>query len=76
MSVITLNAHYDGKQICLDEPFEIPPDAKLFMTVVPATDDASHLGDWYELGRRSLARAYDDNEPDYSHAVGRLPPPD
>ncbi|PYI86383.1 MAG: hypothetical protein DME26_09115 [Verrucomicrobia bacterium] len=69
MNAVTLRAHLDGKQICLDEPFEIPPDAKLFVTVVPATDDTSDLRDWYEFGKRSLARAYDDDEPDYSNAV-------
>ncbi|MEI7867645.1 MAG: hypothetical protein WCI11_07120 [Candidatus Methylumidiphilus sp.] len=35
MPTVTLQAHYDGKQILLDEPFEIPPNARLMVTLLP-----------------------------------------
>jgi hypothetical protein len=38
MPSITLNAHFDGQKITLDEPFEIPSNAKLLVTVLEATN--------------------------------------
>ena len=38
MPAVTLKAHYDGKRIILDEPFEIPPNSPLMVTVLPATE--------------------------------------
>lgn len=35
MNAITLPAHFDGSQIQLDEPFEMEPDTKLIVTVLP-----------------------------------------
>jgi len=35
MPVITLPAHYDGERICLDEEFEMEPNSKLIVTVLP-----------------------------------------
>ena len=34
MDSVTLQAHYDGKRIILDEPFDLPPDAPLMVTVL------------------------------------------
>ena len=76
MSTITLKAHFDGKQICLDEPYPLEPDAKLMVTVVSESDVAfeEERQAWFALGRQSLARAYGDNEPDYSDCIGKQPP--
>jgi hypothetical protein len=35
MKTVTLSAHFDGKHIQLDEPFKLPPDARLLVTAVP-----------------------------------------
>jgi hypothetical protein len=35
MENVTLRAHFDGRQIVLDEPFELAPGAKLIITVLP-----------------------------------------
>lgn len=35
MENLTLRAHFDGRQIVLDEPFELEPGAKLIITVLP-----------------------------------------
>jgi hypothetical protein len=70
MPSVILKAHYDGKHIVLDEPFELPPDACLAVTVLSATipeHDRERAG-WAALGAESLSRAYGDDEPEYSLA--------
>ena len=55
MSAVTLKAHFDGTSIQLDEPYELPPNAELLVTVLaPATD--VEVNDWLALSQRSLAR--------------------
>ena len=63
MPNITLNAHFDGQQITLDEPFEIPSNAKLLVTVLETPD--LERDEWIGFSLRNLARAYSDDEPDY-----------
>lgn len=38
MPIISLHAHFDGKQICLDEPFDLKPNTKLIVTILPEQD--------------------------------------
>jgi hypothetical protein len=40
MPTIALQAHYDGERIVLDEPFDLPVNASLIVTVLPAMSDA------------------------------------
>jgi len=63
MITVTLRAHYDGEHIVLDEPFEIPANA-------PASehDRERERASWAALSVRSLARAYGDDEPEYTVA--------
>jgi hypothetical protein len=72
MPSITLKAHYDGQTILLDEPYELPPDARLLVTVLAPTQDAEREG-WARLGGEGLARAYADSEPDYGPEDVRRP---
>jgi hypothetical protein len=65
METVTLRAHFDGKQIRLDEPFELEPNTELIVTVVPRASDEERE-DWTRLALESLARAYGDDEPEYS----------
>ncbi len=67
MPAVTLKAHFNGKQIVLDEPFDLPPDSPLMVTVLPKEDSAedAHL---HSLAVDALARAYGDDEPDYCAA--------
>ncbi|MDT4898212.1 MAG: hypothetical protein QOH25_3289 [Acidobacteriota bacterium] len=65
MKTKTLRAHFDGKQILLDEPFELEPNAELIVTVLPKSSDGER-DDWARLSVESLARAYGDDEPEYS----------
>jgi hypothetical protein len=75
MSVITLKAHYDGRQIRLDEPFALNPNAKLLVTVIGGDDIEEERRAWHAASQAGLARAYGDSEPDYSAAVIREKPP-
>jgi hypothetical protein len=75
MSAITLKAHFDGKQICLDEPYDLQPNSKLIVTVVPADSLEEEREAWLAASQAGLARAYGDDEPDYSNVVLRETPP-
>jgi hypothetical protein len=65
MPAVTLKAHFDGKQIVLDEPFDLPPNSPLMVMVMPRNDSVED-SEWYRLAASALARAYGENEPDYS----------
>jgi hypothetical protein len=69
MAAISLKAHYDGTAIRLDEPFELAPNARLIVTVLPPELDSGDRSLWAALAAEGLARAYGDDEPDYSSAV-------
>ena len=64
METVTLRAHFDGKHILLDEPFELDPNMELIVTVRHKSLDEERE-DWARLSLESLARAYGDDEPDY-----------
>jgi hypothetical protein len=64
MPSITLNAHFDGQSIVLDEPFELPSHARLLVTVVSPLMD-SDRAQWSDLAGSGLALAYGDDEPEY-----------
>ena len=65
MNTIHLKAHYDGEKILLDEPFNIEPNTKLIVTVLP-----KHLNeereDWRVISQKGLEQAYGESEPEYS----------
>ena len=65
MPTAVLKAHYDGKHIVLDEPFELAANAPLMVTVCSPDAERS---EWAALGAQSLARAYGDDEPEYTAA--------
>jgi hypothetical protein len=58
--MLEIYGHYDGTQVLLDEPCELKPNTKVIITVIE--DDENE--DWYLLGKKSLARAYADDEPE------------
>jgi hypothetical protein len=39
MTPKTISAHFDGKQIVLDEPFELEPNMKIVVTILPEDDE-------------------------------------
>jgi len=71
MQTVTLTAHFDGDRIQLDEPFDMPSDARLLVTILPAAAAESERAEWYALSKAGLARAYSDDEPDYPASLVR-----
>jgi hypothetical protein len=66
MDAVTLRAHFDGQKICLDEPFELEPNAELLVTVLPAPSLDAERAAWVRLSQQGLAAAYGEAEVDYS----------
>lgn len=69
MPIITLPAHFDGERICLDEPFDLEPDAKLIITILPKEGHGNERKDWLFLSGQRLEGAYGEDEPEYSSAL-------
>lgn len=68
MPIVSLKAHYEGKTIHLDEPYDLPEGAQLIITVLEAAPGDPERAAWFDLSARGLARAYGDSEPEYSTA--------
>jgi len=69
VSIIALPAHFDGKRICLDEPFNLKMDTKLIVTILPTIvtqDIDNEHKNWLFLSGQRLEDAYGENEPEYS----------
>jgi hypothetical protein len=66
MSTITLHAHFDGDQIRLDEPYELEPDTKLLITVLPKEEVDEERENWFRLAASNFANAYAEDETEYS----------
>jgi hypothetical protein len=73
METITLRAHYDGKQIRLDDPYELLPNTKLLITVIhkPTAEQRA----WLKLSAQGLSAAYGDEEPEYLLTLIKEPNP-
>ncbi len=66
MNTVTLRAHFDGEQICLDEPFELKPDTKLMITVLLEEPFADEHEIWLLFSQKGLEAAYGEDEVEYS----------
>ncbi len=66
MDAVTLRAHFDGQNICLDEPFDLEPDTELIVMVLPKRSRDPEQMDWTRFSQQNLASAYADDEDDYS----------
>ncbi|MGI8566782.1 MAG: hypothetical protein ACR2LZ_09915 [Pyrinomonadaceae bacterium] len=64
MRIVTLQSHFDGKQILLDEPYDLAPNTKLVVSVIQMQNEERE--DWTRFSLANLERAYGDNEPEYS----------
>lgn len=67
MPTVSIKAHYDGTQVLLDEPVEIPANSPLIVTVLPV-EDAPMDRDSQAIAKQALSEAYGDDEPEYSDA--------
>jgi hypothetical protein len=70
--MVALQAHYDGKHIVLDEPYDLPPNASLMVTVLPPASDADSEEAWLRAASSSDAFAFlaDPAEDIYTKADG------
>ena len=66
MPMISVPAHFDGKRICMDEPFELEPNAKLIVTILSGQKSMNEHEAWLQLSGQRLEDAYGENEPEYS----------
>ncbi len=67
--VRTLNAHFDGKFIVLDEPARLKPNAKI-KVIAPDADEADGglAGDFARLSEPAFRAIWDNHlEADYDH---------
>lgn len=63
----TVRAHFDGKQVQLDEPCTLEPDTPLLVTVLPKSQpEDREREEWLSFSHGSLAQAYGEDEPEYS----------
>jgi hypothetical protein len=46
MATVALSAHYDGEHIVLDEPFDLPVNASLVVTVLPTSAEMDAEDTW------------------------------
>jgi len=76
MDEVTLQAHFDGKQILLDEPYELEPETKLIVTVLSGNRVSDERQTWLHFSRLGLENAYSEDEPDYTLDMIRRPNPD
>lgn len=74
--LITLPAHFDGKSIILDAPFELQPHDKLLVTILKSESDSDERKDWIDSSLSQLNRAYTDDEPEYSVSMIKEPNPE
>jgi len=67
--VRTLNAHFDGKDIVLDEPAELKPNAKVKVIALDSHDADVSLADHFARLSEPAFRAIWDNplDADYDH---------
>jgi hypothetical protein len=73
MSHVTLNAHFDGRHIVLDEPYALPKNAALKVTLITAPAEPDSEETWLGAAATSDAFAFlnDPAEDIYSLADGR-----
>jgi len=67
--LITLPAHFDGKAIILDTPFELQPEDKLLVTILKAEFGTDERKEWIASSLSQLNIAYSENEPEYSPSL-------
>ena len=66
MPLISLPAHFDGDRICLDETFDLKPNTKLIVTIIPKQQPDDEHDEWVRLSSQMLKQAYAEDEPEYS----------
>jgi len=69
MPGVALRAHFDGERILLDEPYPIAANSRLIVTVLPEDQSFDAWREsWLRLSATGIARAYGNDEPEYTAA--------
>jgi hypothetical protein len=55
MPTVAIAAHYDGKNIVLDEPYSLPPNASLMVTLLPSVELNESESSWLQATATSDA---------------------
>lgn len=76
MQLVTLPGYFDGKQIRLDAPFNLKPETRVLVTILPEPDVDEDRADWLSASIQSLEQAYRSDEPDYTMEQIKEPNPD
>ncbi|MCF7667779.1 MAG: hypothetical protein K9M60_03255 [Akkermansiaceae bacterium] len=63
---MSIQAHYDGTQVLLDEKVTLPLNARLLVTVLDGSNEDRE--EFLQLAAKSLATAYSDEEVEYTAA--------
>ncbi len=58
MATIAIPAHFDGKQIVLDEPYNLPTNANLLVTLLPDSGADMREDVWLKAVAKSDAFAF------------------
>ena len=58
MPTVTLRAHFNGERIVLDEPYDLPANANLIVTLLPSPTDLDSEEDWLAAASASDAFAF------------------
>ena len=66
MPLVSIPAHFDGKQVQLDENVSLPVNARLIVTVLGDANEERR--DFLMLSENALDSAYDDDEVEYSES--------
>ncbi len=66
MPLMSIPAHYDGKQVLLDEDVVLRPNTRLIVTVIEEPDEEGE--GFLRLAATGLAAAYEDDEVEYTLA--------
>ena len=75
MHEVTLHAHFDGKQIILDEPYALEPDTRLVVTVLSENLVRDERESWLHLSLNRLETAYSEDDAEYTLDMIRRPNP-
>ncbi len=58
MPTVALRAHYDGEHIILDEPYDLPANSVLIVTLLPSQPDEDSEEVWLRAAGSSDAFAF------------------
>ena len=63
---LSIQAHYDGVRVLLDEQVDIPPNTRLLVTILEDSD--TDRKSFLDVSSATLADSYSDDEIEYTEA--------